>query len=79
MTEPKPSQGRKVMFKRHAHPFTLISTVWTVFSALAILFVSGRSDRDDKGFLVAVGILIVHAVCIPLSIYFWNTEKESVL
>jgi len=66
------------MFKRHAHLFTLISTVWTVFSVLAILYVSDRSDRD-KGFLVAVGILIVHALCVSLSIYFWKTEKESVL
>ena len=67
------------MFKRHAHLFILISTVWTVFSLLAILFVSGRGERDDKGLLVAVGILIVHALCISLSIYFWKTEKESVL
>ena len=76
MSEPEKATGREVTFKRHAHLFTLISTVWTGFSVLAILFVN---DRDGKGLLMALGIWTVHALCIALSIYFWKTEKDSVL
>jgi hypothetical protein len=67
------------MFKRHAHLFTLISAVWTVFTLLAVFLVTGRSDGDSQIYLVAGGIWVVHALCISLSIYFSKTEKESVL
>jgi hypothetical protein len=68
-----------VTFKRHAHLFTLISVVWTVFTVLAVFFVSDDSSRDYRLFLAAIGVWIVHALCIGLSVYFWRTERESVL
>ena len=67
------------MFKRHAHLFTLISTVWTVLTLIAFTFVSGTGERDRKLFLIAIGIWSLHLMFISLSIYFWRTEQESVL
>jgi len=79
MSDPNQSKPRVVTFKRHAHLFTLISTVWTVFTVLAVSFVSDNGDRDYRMYLIAVGIWVVHAVCIGLSVYFWRSERESVL
>jgi len=73
------SKPRVVTFKRHAHLFTLISVVWTVLSVLAVLFLRGNRDHDYRDYLIGFGILVVHAACIGLSIYFWRNERESVL
>ncbi len=74
--QPKP---RAVTFKRHAHLFTLISVVWTVFTLLAVTVFRDNRDRDYRVYLLVIGIWIIHAVCIGLSVYFWRTERESVL
>ena len=73
------SKPRVVTFKRHAHLFTLISVVWTVLSVLAVSFLRDNRDHDYRVYLIGIGILVVHAVCIGLSIYFWRSERESVL
>jgi hypothetical protein len=73
------SKQRVVTFKRHAHLFTLISVVWTVFSVLAVSFLRDNRDHDYRVYLVGIGILVVHIVCIGLSVYFWRSEQESVL
>lgn len=81
----------KVMFKRHAHLFTLISVVWTVFTLLALSSVSDLFTRLVIPFLrgnaippytadwLALGICVLHLFFISLAIYFWRTERESVL
>lgn len=73
------SGPRAVTFKRHAHLFTLISAVWTVFTVLAVPFFRDNRDHDYRIYLTAIAIWVVHAVCIGLSVYFWRTERESVL
>jgi hypothetical protein len=79
MSEADRPKGRLVTFKRHAHLFTLISVVWTVFTVFAVFFVSDDSKRDYRIDLAAIGVWIVHALYIGLSIHFWRTERESVL
>jgi hypothetical protein len=76
LEQPKP---RVVTFKRHAHLLTLISIVWTVFTVLAIFFVSDNREPDYRVYVIPIGIWVLHAVCIGLSIYFWRAERESVL
>ena len=71
------STPKAVTFKRHAHLFTLISVVWTAFTLLAAFLF--KQDRDPDNLLIAVGIWVLHATFIGLSIYFWITERESVL
>ena len=83
MSDPNQSKHgnapRTVTFKRHAHLFTLISTVWTVFTVLAATFFRDNRDHDYGVYLIAIGIWVLHAVWIGLSVYFWKTERESVL
>lgn len=79
MSEPNQSKPKVVKFKRHAHLFTLISAVWTIFTVLAVSFLSGNRDRDYRDYLIAIGVWVLHAVWIGLSVYFWKTERESVL
>jgi hypothetical protein len=79
MSAPDQSKPRAVKFKRHAHLFTLISVVWTVLTVLAVTFVRDNRDRDYRVYLIAAGIWVLHAVWIGLSVYFWRTERESVL
>lgn len=68
-----------VTFKRHAHLFTLISVVWTIFTVLAVTVFRDNRDRDYRVYLMAVGIWVIHAGCIGLSVYFWKTERGAVL
>ena len=71
---------KTVTFKRHAHLFTLLSAVWTVFTLLGVYLFRQNRDPDYKiEVLAAVIIWILHALLIGLSIYFWMTERESVL
>ena len=79
MNKPRESNSRKVMFKRHAHLFTLISVVWTVFTLLAVSQVSGNGTHENRTYLIVIGICVLHVGFIGLSIYFWRTEPESVL
>ena len=74
------SAPRAVTFKRHAHLFTLISVVWTVFTLLGVfLFWEDRDKDHNTEVLVAIGIWALHAVFVGLSIYFWRNEQASVL
>lgn len=70
---------RVIRFKRHAHLFTLISVVWTVVSLLAVSVLRENPDHDYRIYSFGIGVLVVHSVCIGLSVYFWRTEQESVL
>ncbi len=79
MNKPEQPKPRAVTFKRHGHLFTLISAVWTVFTVLAVTIFRDNRDRDYRVYLIAIGIWILHAVCVGLSVYFWRTERESVL
>jgi hypothetical protein len=79
MSAPNQSEPKAVKFKRHAHLFTLISVVWTVLTVLAVTFIRDNRDRDYRVYLIAAGIWVLHAGCIGLSVYFWRTERESVL
>ena len=79
MNEPNDLKPKAVTFKRHAHLFTLISTVWTVFTVLAVSVFKDNRDRDYRIDLVAIGVWVLHVAFIGLSVYFWKTERESVL
>ena len=74
------NRQRVVTFKRNAHLCTLISSLWTVFTLLGIYLFKQHGDPDHQiEALFAIGIWVLHAAFIGLSVYYWKTERESVL
>lgn len=67
-----------MVIKQRAHRFTVLSVLWTAFSALGVLLFSNyhRYHTSRIDLVVALIIWAFQAVFIALAIHFWLTEKE---
>ncbi|MFO1487989.1 MAG: hypothetical protein U1F65_05895 [Verrucomicrobiota bacterium] len=72
------SAPKTMVIKAKAHLFTVLASVWFVFSLLGVMFFrESRAPDEWIGVTIAIVIWSFHATFVGLAVYFWITEKPK--